>query len=328
MKGHIRTQDLTFEYDEQAHFSLNQINLQLEVGQITALLGPSGSGKSTLLRLLAGLWAPYAGEVLLGDESISAYAHELIPGHPEIIMVHQDYQLPAHQPLVDSFRWPLRYEEEAAQQREIQHLATLMGLTPFLLRKPKSLSGGQQQRAAIILGLLEKPRWLLLDEPFSNLDMERKIQLRKELARRCQSDGLSLVFTTHDPEDALTLANHVAILDEGHLAQQGPPVEVYRNPSSIRAGGLLGYFSLLNSNAFPELPIEKQVFLRPTDVSIDPKGPHIGEVIQFNFLGMTYLITLRAFENQTLLCASPLPHPPGQKVRFHINLAQASFFPS
>ena len=314
MAGLFSVTDLHFEYPNTPGPTFSGVSFSVPANSITALVGPSGSGKSTLLRLLAGLWPPTTGEMYLEEEAVSPYALELIPGHPDIILVHQDYQIPGHQPLIDSLRWPLRYEEEAKREAEINHLIALLGLDGLAHRKPNELSGGQQQRAALALGLLESPTVLLLDEPFSHVDAPRRRALRADLRRRVAEENLTVIFTTHEPEDALSLADTVGLLDGGQLLQWGKPEEVYHRPPSRQAARLLGPFSVItNPNKQDE-----RLFLRPSAVRISTSGQYHGTVGQSEFHGPYHLTYIHLSATEYLIAAHHQPVAKGTKVQFDI----------
>jgi len=280
-----------------------------------ALVGPSGSGKTTLLKIIAGLLPPTAGEPFWKNTSIAPFAHELIPGHPDIQLVHQDYQLPGHQRLLDSFRWPLRYWEETDRDQEIAKLVQLLTLQGLEQRKPRELSGGQQQRAALALGLLEAPELLLLDEPFSHVDAPRKAALRSEIRRRVQKDGLTVVFTTHEPEDALALADEVGILQGGKLAQTGTPEEVYHRPVDETTARLLGPYNQLSPGSLHH----KGMGFRPSTVILSHSGNYEAEVVDCTFFGVYTLVRLALPTGQSILAQHATPIASGSKVRFSLN---------
>ena len=309
--------DVQFQYAGETELTLHPLSFRIPSGSILGLVGPSGSGKTTLLKLLAGLWPPTAGEIYLEGEPISPYAEELIPGHPEVILVHQDYQLPAHQSLEDSLRWPLRYESPEDQTEEITRLMKLLGLEGLGHRRPRELSGGQQQRAAIALGLLEAPKLLLLDEPFSHVDAPRKAALRQEMLRRVREEDLTLVFTTHDAEDALVMASQVGLLQGGNLTQLDAPQTVYHHPIHEESASLLGPY---NQVAALDGTPEQQWGFRPVSVQITPEGPHVGKVIAADFFGGYTLVTVEMANGDTLMISHSQPITSGTKIRFRVDL--------
>ncbi|MEL6537234.1 MAG: ATP-binding cassette domain-containing protein [Bacteroidota bacterium] len=310
----LESKDLSFRYQNSEAPTVKISHWTTTSASITALVGPSGSGKTTLLKLLSGLLAPAEGEAYWRGAAISPFAYELIPGHPDIKLVHQDYQLPGHQSLLDSLRWPLRYWDTAARDQEIANLIPLLSLDGLEQRKPRELSGGQQQRAAIALGLLESPDLLLLDEPFSHVDAPRKAALRQEVRRRVEA-GLTVIFTTHEPEDALALADSIGILSEGSLVQAGDPEEVFHQPISHEIAQLLGPYNHLPAGALTH----RAIGFRPSSVILSPSGTYEGKTLGSTFFGMYALVDIALPSGHTLLAQSSRPLAKSLTVRFSLS---------
>jgi iron(III) transport system ATP-binding protein len=205
-----------------------------------ALLGPSGSGKSTILRLVAGLEPVDAGEIRIGAELVSTPAHTLAPEARHVGMVFQDYALFPHLSAVENVAFGLdklaRAEREAVALRWLDRV----GLKARAHAFPHELSGGEQQRVALARALAPQPRAVLLDEPFSGLDAVLRAELRDASLATLAEARVTTLFVTHDAEDALQIADSIAILKHGRVLQQAPPRDVYDNPASLDAAAALG----------------------------------------------------------------------------------------
>ncbi len=227
-----------------ATVALKDLSLFVEQGEVLALLGESGSGKTTLLRIIAGFEAPSAGKLFVQGAEIASNKLLIPPEKREVGMVFQDYALFPHLTVAQNIQFGLQSllnkEEKEARVRETLHL---VGLVNMEKRYPHELSGGQQQRVAIARALAPKPKLLLLDEPFSNLDESLKAQVRKEVKDLLKQLGITAVFVTHDTKDALATADRIAMLRNGELQQQGSPMELYSQPANQYVAS---YFSPVN----------------------------------------------------------------------------------
>ena len=217
---------------------LDRLSLAIAPGECLALLGPSGCGKTTTLRLLAGLDEPSHGQVLLDGEDITG----LPPGERQVGMVFQSYALYPHLTVVENLALGLRVRGVPAAEREqrIAAITALLRLEALLARKPAQLSGGQRQRVALARALLRRPRLMLLDEPMSNLDAQLREELRPELRRLLSGGEPPVVYVTHDQQEALGMADRIAVLAEGKLQQIGDPTELLQQPANLFVAGFLG----------------------------------------------------------------------------------------
>ncbi|SHL08333.1 molybdenum ABC transporter ATP-binding protein [Rhodothermus profundi] len=209
---------------------------------ITVLFGPSGSGKTTLLRCLAGLERPDAGRIQLGDELWfdAACNRHMPPQRRRIGLLFQDYALFPHRTVAENIAFGLAHQPRQEQRRRVTELLQLFELEGLAHRYPHELSGGQQQRVALARALAPRPRLLLLDEPLAALDGPTRERLRRKLRRWLQTWGLPAVIVTHDWLEASTLGEHVIVLDQGRVLQQGPLNEVFSRPASTRVAGIVG----------------------------------------------------------------------------------------
>lgn len=209
---------------------VRDVSLELTPGETLALVGESGAGKSTLLHLLACLTTADAGDVFLDEKNVGSFAGRLVPGHPQIKLVAQDYRLFPHHTLRENIAFALRTFTREYQQKRVGDLLDRTGLRAVADRLPREVSGGEQQRAAIARALADEPRVLLLDEPFSHLDTLNKQVVKTELRNLIREEKTACVFVTHDLFDAFTAAGRVGVLHEGILLQTGTAAEVLHAP--------------------------------------------------------------------------------------------------
>ena len=217
---------------------LHGIDLDIAPGEFFALLGPSGSGKTTTLRILAGLEPANAGKVWLDDEDVTMRE----PGERDVAMVFQSYALYPHMTVGENIAFPLRMVNmsEAAIKSAVRDAATKVRIEHLLERRPGQLSGGQQQRCALARAIVRKPRLFLLDEPLSNLDAKLRLETRVELRKLQRSLGVTTVYVTHDQEEAMTIADRMAVFMEGKIAQVGTPAEVFARPATTAVAAFIG----------------------------------------------------------------------------------------
>jgi iron(III) transport system ATP-binding protein len=229
---------ITKQYPAQPFPAVNAVSLTLEQGELLALLGPSGCGKTTLLRLVAGFEVPQAGYITLAGQPICGNGHWVAPERRDVGVVFQDYALFPHLSVLGNVSFGLKHLTHTGQlpKAQIKTLALeavqLVGLKGYENRYPHELSGGQQQRVALARALAPRPSLILLDEPFSNLDVQVRLYLRQEVRDILKNVGASGIFVTHDQEEALAIADKVAVMRQGAVEQFGTPEEIYRAPAS------------------------------------------------------------------------------------------------
>ncbi|MBP6602159.1 MAG: ABC transporter ATP-binding protein [Verrucomicrobiales bacterium] len=223
--------------------ALNHLDLEIGAGELFFLLGPSGCGKTTLLRTIAGFNEPDSGSIHFGEEDVTS-----LPAHKrETGMMFQSYALWPHLNVFRNVAFGL--EERKIPKSEIksrvEEALAMVKMEGLGSRKVNELSGGQQQRVALARALVIRPRCLLLDEPLSNLDSKLRIEMRSEIRRICKEFGLTTIYVTHDQKEALSMADRLAILESGNLAQIGSPEELYRRPNSAFVAGFIGETNLI-----------------------------------------------------------------------------------
>jgi len=224
--------------------AVDDLDLTIPQGSFFALLGPSGCGKTTTLRMVAGLEQPTAGEIRIGGADITFDK----PYRRPVNTVFQSYALFPHLTIWDNVAFGLRRRGAAGIDKQVNDILELTELTPLAKRKPAQLSGGQQQRVALARAIVNQPAVLLLDEPLGALDLKLRRQMQVELKRIQTEIGLTFVHVTHDQEEAMTMADTIAVMNAGHIEQMGDPAELYEHPKTTFAANFLGQSNLIKAD--------------------------------------------------------------------------------
>ena len=217
---------------------IHGVDAKVADGEFIVIVGPSGCGKSTLLRMVAGLEAITAGEIVIGDTVVNA----LEPKDRDIAMVFQNYALYPHMSVYDNMAYGLKIRgmSKADIDARVKHAAGILELGPLLERKPRQLSGGQRQRVAMGRAIVREPKVFLFDEPLSNLDAKLRVQMRFEIQKLHRQLGTTSLYVTHDQVEAMTLAHRMIVMNAGRAEQVGSPMEVYENPATRFVAGFIG----------------------------------------------------------------------------------------
>jgi multiple sugar transport system ATP-binding protein len=224
-------------YDNDVH-AVHDLSLEIGDGEFVVLVGPSGCGKTTALRMVAGLEDITDGKVSIGGRVVN----DLTPKERDIAMVFQNYALYPHLSVADNIGFGLRLRrtpKDVVEER-VSWAANLLGLTPYLLRRPKELSGGQRQRVAMGRAIVRKPQVFLMDEPLSNLDAKLRVQMRAEIARIQHDVGVTTIYVTHDQVEAMTMGDRVAVMRKGELQQMAEPQKLYDSPKNLFVASFIG----------------------------------------------------------------------------------------
>jgi len=236
----VELRGLTKRYGTNA--VVDDVSLRIEHGLLVCLLGPSGCGKTTTLRLIAGFVEPSGGEIVVGERVVSSPARTLPPEQRNMSMIFQSYALWPHMTVAENIVYglKLRKMDSATIKKKLDEILATTRLAPLAQRYPGELSGGQQQRVALARALIVGPETLLLDEPLSNLDAKLRLETRTELKRLQRSLGVTTVYVTHDQEEAMTLADRIAVFMDGRIVQVGTPREIFAKPMSVAVAGFIG----------------------------------------------------------------------------------------
>ncbi|WP_428776001.1 polyamine ABC transporter ATP-binding protein [Vibrio sp.] len=240
----LSIQNLCKDFD--GHVAVDDLSIDIEKGEIFALLGGSGCGKSTLLRMLAGFEHPTSGRILLNGEDLAG-----IPPHKRAInMMFQSYALFPHMTVEQNVAFGLKQDRLPANEikQRVEHMLDLVHLTQYAKRKPHQLSGGQRQRVALARSLAKQPKLLLLDEPMGALDKNLREKMQLEVVDILAQVGATCVMVTHDQEEAMTMASRLAIMNQGKFVQTGVPSQIYEYPNSRFAAEFLGSVNIFEGN--------------------------------------------------------------------------------
>ena len=218
--------------------AVSDLEIEIEDGEFMVLVGPSGCGKTTALRMVAGLEDISEGVVKIGDRVVN----HVPPRDRDIAMVFQSYALYPHLTVYDNiaFGLKLRREKKDVIDKRVKEAAQILGLEPFLKRKPRALSGGQRQRVAMGRAIVRDPQAFLMDEPLSNLDAKLRVQMRAEISRLQSNLGTTTIYVTHDQIEAMTMGDRIAVMRKGELQQVGQPQDLYDRPVNLFVGGFIG----------------------------------------------------------------------------------------
>jgi iron(III) transport system ATP-binding protein len=313
----LEVSDLRHVYGR--HEVVRGLAFSLERGAIGCLLGPSGCGKTTVLRCIAGFEPVQEGVIRIGGRVVSAPGTTVAPEQRRVGMVFQDYALFPHLDVAGNIGFGLRGERSA----RVSELALLVGLSGELDKFPHEISGGQQQRVALARALAPRPELLLLDEPFSNLDVDLRERLSLELRDIIKASGATAILVTHDQQEAFAMADEIGVLHEGHIQQWDSAYNLYHRPANRFVADFVGQGVFLPAKARGggRLEIELgvlqadspgkddlEVLLRPDDVVHDDAAATQAEVVHKAFRGAEILYTLRLASGRKVLALVPSHH--------------------
>ena len=251
--------------------ALNNVNFTVNQGEFFAMLGPSGSGKSTCLRLIAGFDLPTQGSIKLDGQDISA----LPPFKRPVNTVFQDYALFPHMSVLENVAYGLMIDKQdkPCRDRKAQELLELVRLGAMAKRRPAELSGGQRQRVALARALAKQPKILLLDEPLGALDLKLREAMQTELKQLQRQLGLTFILVTHDQGEALSMADRVAVFNEGHIEQIDTPQQLYNNPQTSFVARFVGSANVLPTSLLQTSDDDKQMAIRPEYIKLGESVP-------------------------------------------------------
>lgn len=281
--------------------AVDDFNLTIQEQEFIVLVGPSGCGKSTTLRMIAGLEEITDGEFIIGDKVMNDIASK----DRDIAMVFQNYALYPHMSVYNNmaFGLQLRKEPKAEIDKKVRDAAEILGLTPYLDKKPKSLSGGQRQRVALGRAIVRNAKLFLMDEPLSNLDAKLRVQMRAEIAKLHQRLKTTTVYVTHDQTEAMTMATRLVVMKDGVIQQVGSPKEVYEFPENVFVGGFIGSPAM---NFFKGKVIDGHFQIENVKFKLSPEKLQLLE--KNNVVGQSVILGVRPehiFANPEMLVKYP-----------------------
>lgn len=330
--------DIECRYD--GRIVVNGLSLRVERGAIVCLLGPSGCGKTTALRAIAGFHPLARGEISLGGNVVSTASHTLPPERRRIGMVFQDYALFPHLTVADNIAFGVREPNGHQRQAVVREMVDVVGLSGFEQRYPHELSGGQQQRVALARALAPRPQLIMLDEPFSNLDVDLRERLSEEVRAILQRQGSTAILVTHDQHEAFALGDQVGVMRDGKLMQWDTPYNLYHQPNSRFVADFIGQGVFLPGTVSgphtvtTELGVCRSkrdyawqtgarvdVLLRPDDVVPDAASQLQGIVTKKAFKGAEILYTIRLAGGRDVLSLFPshADHAIGEKIGIRLD---------
>jgi len=327
------------------HIVVDTLSFALEKGTIGCLLGPSGCGKTTVLRCIAGFEKIHSGEIVLNGAVLSSAEKFVPPEQRHIGMVFQDYALFPHLNVADNVGFGLYRLNKADKQQRIHELLDTMHLSQVIHKYPHEISGGQQQRVALARALAPRPNLLLLDEPFSNLDVNLRERLSMEVRDILKQQHITAILVTHDQAEAFTVADEIGVMHQGVIQQWGTADDLYHHPNNRFVADFIGQGTLLpgvmqdSYHAKTELGVlpvtltlqktdrdnnntncEVEVLLRPSDIEFDASSSIQATIVNKAFRGAEVLYTVRLNSDLTLLllAASSIWHKIGDRIGIQV----------
>jgi iron(III) transport system ATP-binding protein len=329
----LEISQLSVHYPGGQGAAVDAVSLGLGAGEIGVLIGPSGCGKTSLLRAIAGLEPAAAGQIRLAGELVSDVGLHVAPQDRRIGMVFQDYALFPHLSVGANVAFGLQALPKARRQERVARMLELVGLAQSVEQYPHQLSGGQQQRVALARALAPQPQLLLLDEPFSNLDVELRERLAHELRAILKAAGATALFVTHDQLEAFAIGDVIGVMHEGHLHQWDDAYSLYHRPATRFVADFIGHgvftpatLHEVGGQVVVDTPVGRlsdvtecplpgafeggqcDVLLRADDIVHDDDAPVKAEIIRKAFRGSEFLYTLRLASGHTLMAHVPSHH--------------------
>jgi len=344
----LNVQGIECQYNDQAIFQ--NLSLHVNKGSFTCLLGKSGCGKTTALRAIAGFEPITAGEIILRDVTASRPGYILAPEKRRIGMVFQDYALFPHMNVINNICFGLRQMSAMAKRKTAARLLKVVGLERFEERYPHELSGGQQQRVALARALAARPDLILMDEPFSNLDIDLRERIGTEVRDILKNEGIASILVTHDQQEAFVLADLIGVMDQGQIAQWDTPFNLYHEPINRFVADFVGQGVFLKGTLLSpetvetevgiikgdraytlEVGSEVDVLLRPDDIvpATETDSPLRSKVMQRAFKGASILYTLQLASGNSILALFPshYDYQIGEQVGFRLSAQHLISFP-
>ncbi len=346
MQNQLEVTDLSIRLGGKS--IVHQVNLTLRPGELACLVGPSGCGKTTLLRTIAGFEQPEAGSISLHGRTIAGARYSTPPERRGIGMVFQDLALFPHLTVAGNIAFGMQGQPRQTIDQRIGELLRLVGMPDLRNCYPHQLSGGQQQRIALIRAMAPRPALLLLDEPFSSQDMERREQLVQEVRSILNRDRITAMLVTHDQHEAFAFADTIGVMNEGRLLQWDSAFNLYHRPLNRFVADFIGQGVLIDARIADgqtlqtelgkirgelsrQLPVgsEVELLIRPDDIIHDDQSPVRARVVTRLFRGASHLYTLEMDSGTRVLCLAPSHHNHqiDERIGIRLNLDHLVVFP-
>ncbi|MCU7937045.1 MAG: ABC transporter ATP-binding protein [Candidatus Thiodiazotropha sp. (ex Dulcina madagascariensis)] len=346
MRNQLEVKHASVKYGSQT--VVDDVSFELESGAIGCLLGPSGCGKTSLLRAIAGFEPLAEGEILLHGRSVSYPGRTMAPEKRRVGMVFQDFALYPHLTVEKNIAFGLRGLSGKQQSERVRELLGLVGLSGLEKKYPHQLSGGQQQRVALVRAMAPRPEILLLDEPFSGLDVELREQLTREVRTILKREGVTAILVTHDQQEAFSLADSIGVLGEGRLHQWDSGYSLYHQPRDRFVADFIGQGAMIPGRVLRDGQIDSslgrmkgnfvdqpgegeavELLFRPDDIVHDDGSEFTLQIVDKVFQGAEYLYTLALADGNHLLCLvqSHHDHAIGEKIGVRLHVDHVVAFP-
>jgi len=325
MSAQLEVENLDAGYDDLQ--VLRRVSFALQPGEIGCILGPSGCGKTTVLRSIAGFEPAWGGRILIESVEVTRPGLCLPPEQRNIGMVFQDFALFPHLRVEDNVGFGLQRLSRRERQARVQEMLAIVGMLAFAHAYPHQLSGGQQQRVALARALAPGPSILLLDEPFSNLDIELREQLAREVRNILLQENKTAVLVTHDQNEAFAMADQICVMNEGSILQQGSGYDLYHRPQSRFVADFIGQGVIIPARVENATTVKTElglirgqnnidappgsfvdVLIRPDDVVHDDDAVESATVVEKAFRGADFLYFLRMDSGVEVMCLAPSHH--------------------
>jgi ABC-type Fe3+/spermidine/putrescine transport system ATPase subunit len=313
----ITVEHLTKSYSAGARV-VDDVSFAIQPGEMFFLLGPSGCGKTTVLRMLAGFVTPDGGSILFDDHRMN----DVAPQHRHTAMVFQNYAIWPHLTIYENVAYGPRAAKLKAEviKERVTEALKVVRLEDLAQRKPAQLSGGQQQRVALARALAVEPDLILLDEPLSNLDARLRLELREELRRIHHETGTTCLYVTHDQEEALSLADRIAVMNQGRIEQIGTPAEIYQHPVNEFTARFMGEINVIEA----ENPLTSMFTTNPRRIGFRPEAAQLtssgvaATVRRATYLGSKTELVVETTTGEMLKLWTPSPVAAGEVVHFQV----------
>jgi iron(III) transport system ATP-binding protein len=325
MTSHLDIENLTVKYDD--YEVLSQISFSIQPGEIGCILGPSGCGKTTVLRAIAGFEPVVSGLILIDQVEVSSSHYCVAPENRNMGMIFQDFALFPHLSVADNIRFGLNSWSSRQQQSRVKELLAITGMLAYGQAYPHQLSGGQQQRVALARAMAPQPSLLLMDEPFSSMDIDLREQLAREVRNIIRQENITAILVTHDQHEAFAMADKICVMNEGRIQQHDSGYNLYHRPANRFVAGFIGQGVIIPAVVESQHSVRTElgsiqgtelfksekgtavdVLIRPDDVIHDDNSSETAVVIDKSFRGADFLYFLRMDSGIEVLCLAPSHH--------------------